>query len=55
MKKEFAEIDLQNKRKLYVVKNGELIAHDLPEHGETVIVTHQGEAKDIITTVKTRL
>ncbi|MDX8359810.1 DUF3954 domain-containing protein [Cytobacillus sp. IB215316] len=55
MKRKIDEIDLQNKRKLYVVKNGELIAHDLPEHGETVVVMHQGEAKDIITTVKTRL
>ncbi|MET1029651.1 DUF3954 domain-containing protein [Domibacillus tundrae] len=37
-----AEIDLMNEKKMYVVKEGRLIAHELPDYGQTIIVTMGG-------------
>jgi hypothetical protein len=36
------EIDLMNDKKLYVVKDGRLIAHELPDYGQTIVVTMGG-------------
>lgn len=50
-----AEIDLMNDKKMYVVKDGKLIEHDLPEYGETVIVTLGGKVDRLETTVKKKV
>jgi hypothetical protein len=50
-----AEIDLMNNKKIYVVKDGNLIEHDLPEYGETVIVTLGGKVDRLETTVKRKI
>jgi hypothetical protein len=34
-----AEIDLYDEKKMYVVKDGRLIAHELPDYGQTMVVT----------------
>lgn len=44
-----AEIDLMKNNTIYLIKDGRLIEHELPEYGETVIVTHDGKAKRIET------
>ncbi|WP_018392479.1 hypothetical protein [Bacillus sp. 37MA] len=33
-----AEIDLMNDKTMYVVKDGKLIPHTLPDYGSTVVV-----------------
>lgn len=50
-----AEIDLMNDKKMYVVKEGKLIEHDLPEYGETVIITLGGKVDRLETTVKKKI
>lgn len=50
-----AEIDLMNNTKMYVVKDGQLIEHDLPQYGETVIVTLGGKVDRLETTVKRKV
>jgi hypothetical protein len=50
-----AEIDLMNNKKIYVVKDGKLIPHDLPDYGETVIVTLGGKVDRLETTVKRKI
>ncbi|WP_018392469.1 XtrA/YqaO family protein [Bacillus sp. 37MA] len=37
-----AEIDLMNDKTMYVVKDGQLIPHELPDYGETVVITMGG-------------
>lgn len=55
MNKQVAEINLANNQKLYVVKDGKLIEHDLPEYGETVIVTLAGKVDRLETTSKRKV
>ena len=50
-----AEIDLMKNNTCYVVKNGQLIEHDLPAYGETVIVTLGGKVDRLETTVKRKV
>lgn len=50
-----AEIDLMNNKKIYVVKDGRLIEHDLPEYGETVVITLGGKVDRLETTVKRKV
>jgi hypothetical protein len=49
------EINLKNNQKLYVVKDGQLIEHDLPEYGETVVVTLGGKVDRLETTSKRKV
>lgn len=50
-----AEIDLMDNKKMYVVKDGRLIIHDLPEYGETLIVSLGGKVDRLETTVKRKV
>lgn len=50
-----AEIDLMDSNKLYIVKNGQLIEHELPPYGETVVVTLGGKVDRLETTVKRKV
>ncbi|PAD69917.1 DUF3954 domain-containing protein [Bacillus sp. 7586-K] len=50
-----AEVDLMNDKKMYVVKDGKLIEHDLPDYGETVIITLGGKVDRLETTVKKKV
>ncbi|MFE4525425.1 XtrA/YqaO family protein [Cytobacillus firmus] len=50
-----AEIDLMDNKKIYVVKDGRLIKHDLPEYGETLIVSLGGKVDRLETTVKRKV
>jgi len=50
-----AEIDLMDNNKLYVVKDGKLIPHELPEYGETVVVTFGGKVDRLETTIKRKV
>ncbi|PGR09175.1 DUF3954 domain-containing protein, partial [Priestia megaterium] len=47
-----AEIDLMNNKKMYVVKDGQLIEHDLPDYGEVVVTMISGKTAFIDTKVK---
>jgi hypothetical protein len=38
-----AEIDLMNEKLMYVVKCGRLIAHELPDYDQTIVVTMGGQ------------
>lgn len=50
-----AEINLQDNTKLYVVKDGELVEHDLPEYGEVVVVTMGGKVDRLETSTKRKV
>lgn len=50
-----AEIDLMDNKKIYVVKDGRLIEHVLPEYGETVVITLGGKVDRLETTVKRKI
>lgn len=50
-----AEVDLMNDKKMYVVKDGKLIEHDLPDYGETLIITLGGKVDRLETTVKRKI
>lgn len=50
-----AEIDLMNDKKMYVVKNGKLIEHDLPDYGETRVITIGGKVDRLETTIKRKV
>jgi hypothetical protein len=45
-----AEIDLMNEKKMYVVKDGRLIAHELPDYGQTIVITMGGKVDRLETT-----
>ncbi|WP_339201679.1 XtrA/YqaO family protein [Peribacillus sp. FSL P2-0133] len=49
------EVDLMDSNKLYVVKDGKLIFHELPEYGETVVITLGGKVDRLETTEKRKL
>lgn len=53
--KMIAEVDLMDNNKVYLVKDGQLIKHDLPNYGETVIVTLGGKVDRLETTVKRKV
>ncbi|WP_078379142.1 DUF3954 domain-containing protein [Sutcliffiella halmapala] len=55
MVKTNAVIDLTNNKKLYVIKDGRLIEHDLPDYGEISVVVLGGKVDRLETTVKTKL
>jgi hypothetical protein len=55
LEKMTAEVDLMNNKKIYLIKDGQLIEHDLPEYGETVIVTLGGKVDRLETTVKRKV
>lgn len=50
-----AEIDLMDNQKMYVVKEGQLIEHDLPEYGEVIITTISGKIAFIDTRIKRKI
>lgn len=49
------EIDLMDNQKMYVVKDGQLIQHDLPDYGETLVITLGGKVDRLETTVKRKI
>ncbi len=49
------EISLMKNNTMYVVKDGQLIEHDLPDYGETRIVTLGGKVDRLETTVKRKV
>lgn len=53
--KMIAEVNLMDNKKMYLVKDGQLIEHDLPNYGETVIVTLSGKVDRLETTVKKKV
>lgn len=55
MKLNITEINLTENKKLYIVKDGVLIEHDLPDYGETVIVTLGGKVDRLETTIKRKI
>jgi hypothetical protein len=50
-----AEIDLMKNNICYVVKDGVLIEHELPQYGETVIVSMGGKVDRFETKVKRKV
>lgn len=50
-----AEVNLLDNTKMYVVKDGKLVEHDLPYYGETVIITLGGKVDRLETTVKKKI
>ncbi|MGC4375909.1 DUF3954 domain-containing protein [Fictibacillus sp. Mic-4] len=50
-----AEIDLMRNNVCYVVKDGALIEQELPQYGETVIVTLGGKVDRFETKVKRKV
>lgn len=53
--KMIAEIDLMNNKKMYVVKDGQLIEHDLPDYGETLVITLGGKVDRLETKTKRKV
>lgn len=54
-KEMIAEVDLMDSNMLYVVKEGKLIKHELPDYGETKVITMGGKVDRFETTVKKKL
>ncbi|QSF32513.1 DUF3954 domain-containing protein [Priestia megaterium] len=54
-RKYIAEIDLMNNKKMYVVKDGQLIEHDLPDYGETLVITLGGKVDRLETKTKRKV
>lgn len=50
-----AEISLMDNRKMYIVKDGQLIEHDLPDYGETKVITLGGKVDRLETTMKRKI
>jgi len=50
-----ATINLLNENKMYVVKQGKLIEHELPDYGETMVVTHNGRVERLETLTKKKV
>lgn len=55
IQKTTAEIDLMDNKKMYVVKDGKLIEHDLPEYGETLVITLGGKVDRLETKTKRKI
>jgi hypothetical protein len=55
MEKMIAEIDLMSNKTMYVVKDDQLIEHELPEYGEMVVVTMSGKVDRSETTQKRKI
>jgi hypothetical protein len=53
--KMIAEINLMNNKTMYVVKDGQLIKHDLPDYGETTVITLGGKVDRLETTTKRKI
>lgn len=54
-KEKIATIDLNDKSKMYFIKNGKLIPHDLPEYGETMVITMGGQVDRLETKTKRKI
>jgi hypothetical protein len=54
-RKYIAEIDLMNNKKMYVVKDGQLIEHELPDYGEVVVTMISGKTAFIDTKIKRKV
>jgi len=50
-----AVIDLTDDKKMYVVKQGNLIEHPLPEYGQVLVITLGGKIDRIETTDKRKV
>ncbi|WKU21703.1 DUF3954 domain-containing protein [Priestia megaterium] len=50
-----AKIELMNNKKMYAVKDGELIEHALPDYGEVVVTIISGKAAFIDTKIKRKI
>nr|WP_285842017.1 DUF3954 domain-containing protein [Sutcliffiella horikoshii] len=50
-----AEIDLMNNKKMYVVKDGRLIEHELPDYGEINVVVFDGKVDRLETLLKKKI
>ncbi|MGY3717045.1 DUF3954 domain-containing protein [Sutcliffiella cohnii] len=50
-----AEIDLTNNKKLYVIKDGRLIEHDLPDYGEISVVVLGGKVDRLETKISKKI
>lgn len=50
-----AEIDLEDYSKMYVVKDGQLIEHELPRYGEVVVVVLGGKVDRLETNTKRKV
>ncbi|OKL37049.1 XtrA/YqaO family protein [Domibacillus mangrovi] len=50
-----AEINLMSNKTMYVVKDGQLIPHELPDYGETVIITMGGKVDRLETKQKPKV
>jgi hypothetical protein len=55
MEKMTTEIDLMSNKTMYVVKNGQLIEHELPDYGETLVITMGGKVDCLETTHKRKI
>ncbi|MGR9544857.1 DUF3954 domain-containing protein [Priestia megaterium] len=50
-----AKIDLMDNKKVYIVKDLQLIEHDLPDYGETLIITIGGKVDRLETKTKRKV
>nr|WP_285841953.1 XtrA/YqaO family protein [Sutcliffiella horikoshii] len=50
-----AQVDLLNNSTIYLVKDGKLITYELPEYGETRVITLGGKVDRLETTTKTKI
>lgn len=53
--KTMAQVDLLNNNTIYLVKDGKLITYELPEYGETRVITLGGKVDRLETTTKTKI
>lgn len=53
--KTMAQVDLLNNSTIYLVKDGKLITYELPEYGETRVITLGGKVDRLETTTKTKI
>ena len=49
------KIDLMDNKKMYIVKDCQLIEHDLPDYGETLVITIGGKVDRIETKTKRKV
>lgn len=50
-----AKIDLMDNKKVYIVKDRQLVEHDLPDYGETLIITIGGKVDRLETKTKRKV
>lgn len=54
-KKTTAVISLLDENKMYVVKQGKLIEHELPDYGEVTVIMHNGKVDRLEDTRKRKV